>query len=266
MTGSSAEVVRLTLADVKPMSQALENIGQFKKQAALAFGPRGLSLTTVDDNHVMLIALALHAPDAAVAYSPPAGGGHVSFRVDLKSASSVLKLGLKRGEAAVMIKEGSETLDVALENTEFKIPPLPMSGQAAAADVPELEPPSDPADVVLTLCVKEAKRLFKEFLAFGGDVGIAFSPEAKAFRISCTGPKGVAVYDIMPGSAGVRDVADSGRPYEAQRFDAAVLNKLVKADVGNKEVLIALRAGLPLEVRHPLGGSSSLAFHLAPKH
>jgi Proliferating cell nuclear antigen, N-terminal domain/Proliferating cell nuclear antigen, C-terminal domain len=253
----AAPALRCVLEDIKALVTAVENVGQFRQVASVAFGGDGAAVTTVDDNHVMLIDLKMGRADFKE-YSCPRP---VTHHANLKAFATTMKLAVKRGEVTISAPaEDNPPLQVALESSSFTVQPKPVEGTYSAL---ALEPPATIPDAVVTMATKEAKRIFKELLTFGDDVDVAFHGASGTCTLASAGHGGSASITLARDAHGVADIGGLGDL--AQRFDAKYLHKVVKQDAGNKTLVLALRRGLPIEVRHGFGAESRLSYYLAPK-
>jgi proliferating cell nuclear antigen PCNA len=255
-----------TISDMKKVVTAVQNIGQFRQEADMVFDADGMSLTAVDDDHVMLIDFVIHKDDMDAYHcsKPP-----LRYHAALKSFASTMKLAVSRGPVTLSAKaEGGDTgaiaaLNVSMDNSNFSIQQKPLDGRFSDLD---LAPPTSAPSASLTIATKEAKRIFKEMLTFDGDVVIDIDGRKGSCVVKCAGKNGAACISLAQNVHGVVEMVTAGpNAVLTQCFDAKFLNSIVKSDVGNKTMTINVREGNPLEVRHGLGESSYLSLHLAPK-
>lgn len=255
--------------DIKPFVSALECLSVFRTDVIIKASNAGIESTAVDAQHVVLMSLAINAD--SLSYHNVSHEAPQEFLADLKSLIGVLKLAVKRGETSIFKKDDQNAsgymLHAEFQDSRFSISPKQGGNVCPTQDVC-IETPSfdQPSDVVLTLSVKEAKRLFKELSKIGGDIRFE-SNNRHTVCVSCDSGHGRANMSLTEGSAGVVTL-ESNSSIPPQRFDGNLLQKIIclKSDTGGKEVTLNIRKGLPLEVVHKVGDIGTLKFFLAPKH
>ena len=255
-------VATYVFEDVKKLATAFDGIGQFRSDAYVSFSKSGLSLCTIDKQHVMLIDHVYHVNDMVDASCADSDVGPVSMHFDIKALASTLKLAVKRGNVTLVVQtNGAEkVLKVILEGSEFTVQQAPHDTRLSDAD---LEPTRDIPAAEITMTGKEAKRIFKELLSFNTDIRIACDPGKRCMVLACDGPNGNATMTVREGWEGVQDLIISSDV--SQKFDSKYLQKIIKQDIGNKMITLRLRSGMPIEVCHAVSDHSFLSFHLAPK-
>lgn len=248
--------------DIKKLATALDGIGQFRPDAYVAFSKAGISVCTIDKQHVMLIDHTYHISDMVDASF--GGDEPVRMHFDVKALASTMKLAVKRGNVTLAVQaSGSEkVLKVILEGSEFTVHQAPHDTRLSDSDS-DLEPTRDLPAAEITMTGKEAKRIFKELLSFNTDIRISCDSGKKCMVLACDGPGGTANMTIREGWEGVQDLIITSNVN--QKFDSKYLQKIIKQDVGNKMITLRMRRRMPVEVCHAVSDQSYLSFHLAPK-
>lgn len=249
-------------ADIKPFVASLECMAALRPDAVLSVSRRGIYSTSIDAHHVILMNLFVSADDMSHHQLQPASDGQdQEFVADLKSLTGILKLAVKRGETLISKKESDDALCVEFLDSKFQVQPKRGFVSGSDIEVPELDP-----QLCLTMTTKEAKRVFKEMSAIGGDIVLAYDHAKKRVSIACDGASGTAKILLADGSEGIVGL-DGNASVQPQRYDAKLLNKIVsqKTSTGGKEVTIRIVDGFPVEVRHRVGDNGYIRFFLAPK-
>lgn len=246
----------IQIVDVKSLLTSLESIAALKKQVFIAFEGREMRISTVDDQHVMLIHFV---------YTHTTHGIKKQlFKVDLKTLCNIIKMCNKLGTIHIKIHDHSNSFDIIAEQSSFTVPCMPSSAEEHNEYDPGV---SSNACICIQMHAKEAKTLFKELMSFGGDIEFQLDNIKGKNHITSEGKGGAARIDLNSGCAAVNKVTFNEIEILNQKFDAKYLSKLTsKLDTISKTVTFTMVDGMPMEIKYNLSGEKSvLSFYLAPK-
>lgn len=248
------------LSDVKDYVSAIECMASFRSDVKLQLSKDGIRSTTIDSNHVVLIDLFMSSRDMS-SVDVSEGVGDLYFNADMKVLGTMLKPATKRGDVILVKKPDTDSLQIMFQGSEYVVQPR----QCFVSNVEsELEIPKHNPDATLQLTCKEAKRLLKEMITFGEDLEVSFDYTKQEFSFNSQGKGGWARTMLQMDSPGVNNLHGS-KDIKLQRYDAKLLEKIIKVNTGAKEVEINFVQEFPLCVTHRIKDHGYIRFYLAPK-